>query len=238
MPSKTARSDPLPLFGASTMTAVVRVASLSCQNQEKAQKYTRDRESSGESRLKRLEPFPQLARVGDGQWTVGTSGASGLAWISLPAPPPCCTTCTSSWARKGTIGFALAGPQPDTRAIGESARALRRRAERAADGPSCSRTPLKSVSKRDSKYWRLASDRGRSGPLRANRAGGSLAELAAGWREALRAGPLRSARTLRRRPRARTSNHWRASPHRQPGRLRARPNRRPRACAAPAGRCQ
>jgi hypothetical protein len=51
MPAKTARSDPLPLFGASTITAVVRAASLSCQNQEKAQKRTRDRESSGESRL-------------------------------------------------------------------------------------------------------------------------------------------------------------------------------------------
>ena len=40
-----------PYSVASTITAAVSAANLSCQNQENAQKCTRDRESSGESRL-------------------------------------------------------------------------------------------------------------------------------------------------------------------------------------------
>src|SRR5258708_21222760 len=52
MPQKMAGSAPLPPFGASTVTEVVRAASLYCQNEEKAQKCTRNRESSGESRIK------------------------------------------------------------------------------------------------------------------------------------------------------------------------------------------
>jgi hypothetical protein len=51
MPQKMAGSEPLPPFGASTVTAVVRAASLHCQNEEKAQKCTRNRESSGEPGL-------------------------------------------------------------------------------------------------------------------------------------------------------------------------------------------
>ena len=51
MPGKTAKSAPLPPFGLSGMTALVRAASLYCQNEEKAQKCTRNRESSGESRV-------------------------------------------------------------------------------------------------------------------------------------------------------------------------------------------
>jgi hypothetical protein len=51
MPQKMAGSDPLPPFGASTVTEVVRATSLYCQNEEKAQKCTRNRESSGESWL-------------------------------------------------------------------------------------------------------------------------------------------------------------------------------------------
>ena len=47
MPQKMAGSDPLPSFGASTVTEVVRAASLYCQNEDKAQKCTRNRESSG-----------------------------------------------------------------------------------------------------------------------------------------------------------------------------------------------
>ena len=38
MPGKMARSAPLPPFGLSGMTAVVRAAALSCQNAGKAQK--------------------------------------------------------------------------------------------------------------------------------------------------------------------------------------------------------
>jgi hypothetical protein len=38
-------------FGLSGMTALVRAATLSCENAGKSQKCTQDRESSGESRL-------------------------------------------------------------------------------------------------------------------------------------------------------------------------------------------
>jgi len=51
MPAKMARSDPLPPFGAPTVMAVMRAASLSCQNEEKAQKCTPNLKSSGESRI-------------------------------------------------------------------------------------------------------------------------------------------------------------------------------------------
>ena len=51
MPGKTAKSAPLPPFGLSGMTALVRAATLSCENAGKSQKCTQDRESSGESRL-------------------------------------------------------------------------------------------------------------------------------------------------------------------------------------------
>jgi hypothetical protein len=50
MPGKTAKSAPLPPFGLSGMTALVRAATLSCENAGKSQKCTQDRESSGESR--------------------------------------------------------------------------------------------------------------------------------------------------------------------------------------------
>jgi hypothetical protein len=52
MPGKTAKSAPLAPFGLSGMTALVRAATLSCENAGKSQKCTQDRESSGESRLK------------------------------------------------------------------------------------------------------------------------------------------------------------------------------------------
>ena len=52
MPGKTAKSAPLPPFGLSGMTALVRAATLSCENAGKSQKCTQDRESSGESRFK------------------------------------------------------------------------------------------------------------------------------------------------------------------------------------------
>jgi hypothetical protein len=48
MPGKTAKSAPLPPFGLSGMTALVRAATLSCENAGKSQKCTQDRESSGE----------------------------------------------------------------------------------------------------------------------------------------------------------------------------------------------
>ncbi len=51
MPGKTAKSAPLAPFGLSGMTALVRAATLSCENAGKSQKCTQDRESSGESRL-------------------------------------------------------------------------------------------------------------------------------------------------------------------------------------------
>ena len=52
MTGKTAKSAPLPPFGLSGMTALVRAATLSCENAGKSQKCTQDRESSGESRFK------------------------------------------------------------------------------------------------------------------------------------------------------------------------------------------
>ena len=52
MPAKMARSDPLPPFRVPGVMAVIRAASLACQNQGKAPKYARNRESSGESRLR------------------------------------------------------------------------------------------------------------------------------------------------------------------------------------------
>ena len=45
MPGKTAKSAPLPPFGLSGMTALVRAATLSCENAGKSQKCTQDRES-------------------------------------------------------------------------------------------------------------------------------------------------------------------------------------------------
>ena len=51
MPAKMARSAPRSPFGLPEATAVVRAASLSCQNEGKAPKFSRNRESSGESRL-------------------------------------------------------------------------------------------------------------------------------------------------------------------------------------------
>jgi hypothetical protein len=55
MPGKTAKSAPLPPFGLSGMTALVRADTLSCENAGKSQKCTQDRESSGESRLKEVK---------------------------------------------------------------------------------------------------------------------------------------------------------------------------------------
>jgi hypothetical protein len=49
MPGKTAKSAPLPPFGLSGMTALVRAATLSCENAGKSQKCTQ-----GESRLRPL----------------------------------------------------------------------------------------------------------------------------------------------------------------------------------------
>jgi hypothetical protein len=54
MPTKMARSAPRSPFGLPEATAVVRAASLSCQNEGKAQKFSRNRESSGESRVRSL----------------------------------------------------------------------------------------------------------------------------------------------------------------------------------------
>jgi hypothetical protein len=51
MPAKNGQISPQPTFGAATVTAVVRAASLSCQNAGKAKKSTPVRESSGEYRL-------------------------------------------------------------------------------------------------------------------------------------------------------------------------------------------
>ena len=51
MPAKMARSAPRSPFGLPEATAVVRAASLSCQNEGKAPKFSRNRESSGESRI-------------------------------------------------------------------------------------------------------------------------------------------------------------------------------------------
>ena len=51
MPAKMARSAPRSPFGLPEATAVVRAASLSCQNEGKAPKFSRNRESSGESRF-------------------------------------------------------------------------------------------------------------------------------------------------------------------------------------------
>ena len=50
--SKMARSAPRSPFGLPEATAVVRAASLSCQNEGKAPKFSRNRESSGEPRLR------------------------------------------------------------------------------------------------------------------------------------------------------------------------------------------
>ena len=54
MPAKMARSAPRSPFGLPEATAVVRAASLSCQNEGKAPKFSRNRESSGESRFRAL----------------------------------------------------------------------------------------------------------------------------------------------------------------------------------------
>ena len=51
MPAKTARSAHRPPFGAPTVTAVICAVSLSCQNQGKAPKFTRNSELSGESQI-------------------------------------------------------------------------------------------------------------------------------------------------------------------------------------------
>jgi hypothetical protein len=47
MPGKTAKSAPLPPFGLSGMTALVRAATLSCENAGKSQKCTQDRSHPG-----------------------------------------------------------------------------------------------------------------------------------------------------------------------------------------------
>ncbi|SRR6266511_5920916 len=52
MPGKTAKSAPLAPFELLGMTALVRAATLSCENAGKSQKCTQDRESSGESRFR------------------------------------------------------------------------------------------------------------------------------------------------------------------------------------------
>ena len=64
MPTKMARSAPRSPFGLPEATAVVRAASLSCQNEGKAPKFSRNRESSGESRLKPLCPRGRLVSGG------------------------------------------------------------------------------------------------------------------------------------------------------------------------------
>jgi hypothetical protein len=56
MPAKMARSARRSPFGLPEATAVVRAASLSCQNEGKAPKFSRNRESSGESRLRASTP--------------------------------------------------------------------------------------------------------------------------------------------------------------------------------------
>ena len=50
MPAKMARSAPRPPFGAPGMTAIVRAARRSCDNEGKSAKFKRNRGSSGESR--------------------------------------------------------------------------------------------------------------------------------------------------------------------------------------------
>ena len=55
MPAKMAKSAPsITAFGLPEATAVVRAASLSCQNEGKAPKFSRNRESSGKSRYNRM----------------------------------------------------------------------------------------------------------------------------------------------------------------------------------------
>ena len=51
MPAKMARSAPRSPFGLPEATAVVRAASLSCQNEGKAPKFSRNRGASGDSRF-------------------------------------------------------------------------------------------------------------------------------------------------------------------------------------------
>ena len=51
MPAKMARSAPRPPFGAPGMTAIVRAARRSCDNEGKSAKFKRNRGSSGESRI-------------------------------------------------------------------------------------------------------------------------------------------------------------------------------------------
>ena len=63
MTGKTAKSAPLPPFGLSGMTALVRAATLSCENAGKSQKCTQDRESSGESRFISKAHEPHGLRV-------------------------------------------------------------------------------------------------------------------------------------------------------------------------------
>ena len=63
MPAKMARSDRLPPIGASTVIAVVRAASLSCHNEGKAPKFTRNRGASGESRFNGLRQFGGTKRL-------------------------------------------------------------------------------------------------------------------------------------------------------------------------------
>jgi hypothetical protein len=52
MPGKMARSAPLPPFRVPGVTAVIRAASLSCQNAGKPQKFRPVRGASGEFRNK------------------------------------------------------------------------------------------------------------------------------------------------------------------------------------------
>jgi hypothetical protein len=51
MPGKMARSAPLPPFRVPGVTAVIRAASLSCQNAGKPQKFRPVRGASGEFRI-------------------------------------------------------------------------------------------------------------------------------------------------------------------------------------------
>ena len=70
MRRKMVRSAPPPPFGPPGVAAVVRAASLACQNAVKAQKFVPLQESSEESRLNAIGLNPVLAAMPPEWWPI------------------------------------------------------------------------------------------------------------------------------------------------------------------------
>jgi hypothetical protein len=84
MQRKMARSAPPPPFGPPGVAAVIRTASLACQNAVKAQKFVQLQESSEESRLMSIVEF-QLHTLA---FLAAQRNALRAVKICRPAPSP------------------------------------------------------------------------------------------------------------------------------------------------------